>query len=157
MRTALVEMTLAHLEALSVTPDDAVRFTVIPRPVFFEALKVAGGAAWSRTLLLDGTPLACWGLVQHWQGVAEAWCVPDIRVREHVAFFHRQTRLWLEHQRQALGLWRVQATVDAAQIEARRWATMLGFHMEARLEQYGPAQQDFYLMAMVQLADGTWV
>ncbi|MEQ8370789.1 MAG: hypothetical protein RIE31_05130 [Alphaproteobacteria bacterium] len=95
----------------------------------------------------DGTPVAALGLVPLWPGVAEAWVLTGSRVTGHVHAFHRLVRRHLADAPRRFTLHRIQASVRADSVVARRWALALGFREEGLMPAYGPDQADYHRVA----------
>lgn len=129
---------------------------------------VAGGPAWSEgayamdhaavgaayiargpcyAAFLDGKLLGVAGIYLIHPGVGEAWAVPTEAGRCHGRAYHRAVRDGFRQIVAAYNLRRVQAKVLAGFWVGLRWAQGLGFAPEATLRRYGPAGEDFVLMA----------
>jgi hypothetical protein len=100
------------------------------------------------TALVDGEVAAVAGIAVMWPGVAEAWAVLTAVGRAHPAFVHRAVARTLRGLVRQLGLRRLQASVDASNPVALRWAEVLGFRPEGVMRAYGPQGQDFVRFAM---------
>lgn len=93
--------------------------------------------------IVNGSVLACFGAVLAWKGRYVAWAVLSKAAREHMLAI---TRLVKRKLSKADG--RVEITVESDFPEGRRWARMLGFHIEAeRMAGFGPSGEDHTLYA----------
>jgi hypothetical protein len=98
------------------------------------------------TALVHGSPIACFGLVRMWPGVAEAWLLTDRRIKRYALPFTRAARKFFDCAEQSERLHRVQITCDVRFSGAVEWASAVGFVVEARLHRYGPDGTDHILM-----------
>lgn len=141
----------------TVAPFDPRILTVMalaPRDVAWLAMRATVPLAPAAMLYADATPLAAWGLLEPWPGLAEAWTIPCLTIRHHRRAYLVHGRQWLQAQCRTAGYRRVQAHVDAQDPRAQSLARHLGFAYEARLPQYGPQGEDFWLMAQLQPSGG---
>ena len=99
------------------------------------------------TGFIDRAPVAVFGFVPIWQGVAESWLlVDDIARTKPVAM--TKYGLWAHDiSKISMGLHRQQITVRITDKRAYKWALALGFTQEAVMRAYGPDGSDYYLMA----------
>jgi len=100
----------------------------------------------SYTVLSDGRPIACGGLVEYWNGRAEAWAVLDAVCKKDFIAVHNAARRFLD----SVGIRRIEAVVHVGFDAGHRWLRTLGFVMEAPLlESYDPDGRDYSLYARV--------
>jgi hypothetical protein len=98
----------------------------------------------SFTALFDGKPLACGGVVEHYQGRFEASDEMSPRTFRGV---HGAVKRFLD----ALPARRVEAYVEHSFRNGHRWMRALGFEMEApRLRKYWPDGRDATLYVRVR-------
>jgi hypothetical protein len=98
------------------------------------------------TALDDGVPVACAGLVEHWEGRASVWAFLAAMGPNRFIAVHRACMAFLD----VCYTRRVEMSVDCNFKEAHRWAKMLGFTMEAeRMEAYSPDGRSCALYARV--------
>lgn len=98
------------------------------------------------TALLHGSPIACFGLVLMWPGVAEAWLLTDEAIKDYALPFTRAARKFFACAEQSFRLHRTQITCDTRFEGAVEWAQAVGFRVEARLHRYGPDGTDHILL-----------
>lgn len=109
------------------------------------ALKLQPGQAWGRdymtpenmralecrfahTLMEDGAPIACCGLVVFTQHRALVWALVSDKVnRQNFAAVHGYAKLFLN----GLPFRRLEAVAEASFAQAGRWLETLGFRLEA--------------------------
>jgi len=119
-------------EVASVTPD-AVH-------------KVVGACGVGATALLDGTPIACAGIVPLHAAHGQAWALFSDVALAHFKTIHRVIRAVLDASR-----WRrVDMHVDCQHVKARQWAERLGFVCEGRMRCVTPDGRDCWLYARIK-------
>lgn len=102
------------------------------------------------TVLHHDIPVAVFGLVPIWKGLAEFWFIPDEAVRRFPMFMFRASRAFIDISAISYDLHRHQITVRCDDEKAIRFAYLVGFNNEGRLEKYGPDQADFFMMSIVR-------
>lgn len=102
------------------------------------------------TVLHHDIPVAVFGLVPIWKGLAEVWFIPDEALRQFPLFMLRSARAFIDIASISYDLHRQQITVRCDDERAIRFAYAIGFSNEGRLEQYGPDQMDFFMMSIVR-------
>jgi hypothetical protein len=103
----------------------------------------------SATVLLDGAPVAAWGVLPLWPGVATSWAWLTWPCAPHARPLIRLARESLAYAHQALSLRRVQAEVSCRLPAGVRFAQLVGFEAEGLLRSYGLSGDDHWLMASV--------
>jgi hypothetical protein len=149
MRYFLVPYSAGHLTRFSWHADDRAHLEMLGGLGALQQLKSAGDGP-AATLMGDDDVLACWGLVMHWPGLAEAWCLASQDIGRHALAFHRKGVWWLHHTMAAEHLRRVQCAVAQERQAARRWVRRLGLKREAVMPQYGPRGETFELWAIMR-------
>lgn len=99
------------------------------------------------TAYLHGKPMACFGFLPIWTGVAEMWLLIEERGRKYGKSLTRAALVVRDYAVLSNNLHRIQITVRCADMRAARWAKAIGFELEAMLRRYGPDQSDFYIFA----------
>lgn len=90
------------------------------------------------TMVCDGDPIACGGVMEHWRGRYVAWIYMGKNASEHIVAI---TRIARDKVSRAKG--RVEMTCRADFAQGLRWARMLGFVVETPLlKAYGPQGED---------------
>lgn len=88
----------------------------------------------SWTMAVDGEPVLCGGTVEIWRGRHSAWAYLNKRSAPHMVFVTRAARSVLAKVKG-----RIEMTTRIGFDEGRRWALLLGFHVEnPYLPAYGP-------------------
>lgn len=101
------------------------------------------------TAYLHGRPVACFGYLVMWTGVAEMWLLIEERGRQYGKSLTRAAMTVRDCAVLSNNLHRIQITVRCGDIRAVKWAGALGFEQEAVLRRYGPDQTDFYILARI--------
>lgn len=74
----------------------------------------------------EGKPLLCAGLIDCWDGRAQAWAVLDQKCKEYFLPMHNAVKRFLE----VCPVKRIEATVRKDFKAGHRWARLLGFELE---------------------------
>jgi len=101
------------------------------------------------TAYLHGRPVACFGAVDIWPGVAEMWLLIEERGRKFGKTLTRAAIVYRDYTVLSRNLHRVQLTVRSDDIRAVRWAQAIGFEQEGLMRRYGPDQADFYIFGRI--------
>jgi hypothetical protein len=99
------------------------------------------------TVYLHGRPVACFGNVELWPGVAELWSLIEDRARKYALTLTKVGKIYVDYVALSRNAHRLQITVRSGDIRAVRWAGALGFEQECLMKRYGPDQSDFYLFS----------
>lgn len=99
------------------------------------------------TAYLHGKPVACFGFMPIWTGVAEMWLLIEERGRKYGKSLTRAAIVVRDYAVLSNNLHRLQITVRSADIRAVKWARAIGFEQEATLHRYGPDKSDFHIFA----------
>lgn len=99
------------------------------------------------TAFADLKPVAVFGFVPIWNGLAEAWLLVDNQARKYPIAMTKYGKAVQDIAKISLGLHRIQITVRIMDKRAYKWALALGFKEEAVMSKYGPDQVDYILMA----------
>jgi RimJ/RimL family protein N-acetyltransferase len=106
------------------------------------ALKEAGDCF---TATVDGEPIACIGLVNHWEGRRYVWAFLSDDAGKALVPLTRAIQRWLKYH----GKGRIETAVDCRFDAAVRWAELLGFQREGRMRHWAPTGDDFWLYARI--------
>jgi len=105
----------------------------------------------SFTLLGDGTPIVCGGIIPLWNGVCEGWIIGGKRIFQAkikaARLIKKRTDLLCLNNNVS----RLQAAVRAGFKEGYRFAKFLGLQDEGLMKKYGPDGSDYYRMAKIYL------
>ena len=124
---------LAHIEPRD---SDGIDLARIGDPVERGAAYAAAGPAF--TGMRDGRIAFCFGAVELWPGVGEAWSVTSPLIETMPVAFHRLVLRTIESQQRLHRCHRLQASVRQDHRIGIRWLHRLGFIYEGRMESYGP-------------------
>lgn len=101
----------------------------------------------SFTLLVQGVPLACGGVLKVWEGNYRGWAYITGAAGPYMLHITRAMKKGLK----TVAPGRVDITVERDYEPGRRWAEMLGMHVECeRLERWGSDGKDHTLYALIQ-------
>lgn len=134
-----------HLKSLTITQPEIVaasKYIDIADAVATQSL--AGPAV---TAFLNLKPVACFGFVPIWEGVAEAWLIADDKARTKPIGMTKVGKTFFDIAEISYSLHRVQISVRTQDTRAHRWAIALGFKEEGVMRKYGPDGADHYIMA----------
>ena len=105
----------------------------------------------SFTLLGDGTPIVCGGIIPLWNGVCEGWIIGGKRIFQAkikaARLIKKRTDLLCLNNNVS----RLQTAVKAGFKEGYRFAKFLGLQDEGIMKKYGPDGSDYYRMAKIYL------
>ncbi|MDD2657194.1 MAG: hypothetical protein PHD04_00850 [Candidatus Pacebacteria bacterium] len=101
------------------------------------------------TLMVDGCPVACGGLVLQGWGRSEAWVLLSKSFKPYKVAIHRMVKTGLENAFLTKIVSRIQATIDAGCPEHIEWIEALGFEFEGRLRRFGPFGQDYLMYSLI--------
>ena len=94
------------------------------------------------TLLIDGNIICCFGVMECWPGVYEAWLIPSIYVRKYSKTFVKTIKQYIDILQNEYKFWRLQTASYADNLHDR-WMKALGFQEEGRLRKYSINKNDY--------------
>ena len=105
----------------------------------------------SRTMLKDGRPTVCAGLIPRWHGNADAWLwIDEGAENRDIARAGREVTKFLDHM-QSFGQYRrVQTTVNVEYESWNNWCKSLGFEYEGVAAKYDPLGNDHCMYARIR-------
>ena len=105
----------------------------------------------AETMFAADEPIAAYGLVSLWEGVATIWAIlSDEATDTYPIAMTRRVKFMLEELIEGMELVRVEAQARVDHPEAREWLEMLGFSVECTMEAWGPGDHaDYYLMSRI--------
>ena len=98
------------------------------------------------TAMVNGEPVAVFGAVIFWNGVAEAGALFTEQARRYPLAMTKGAYVFFDICEILFTLHRLQITVRSNDQRAVKWAKRLGFVEEGILKQYSADQQDYYMM-----------
>ena len=104
-----------------------------------------GGPAY--TMMVDGEPVACAGIILQEWNKADAWALLSILFYHHKIKVYRVMKAGIESLIAERQLRRVQAFIDPRYPSAVDFIECLGFEFEGRLKKWGPQSEDFFIFA----------
>ena len=102
------------------------------------------------TVTINGRPVAIFGLLIQWRGVATAWSVTDDRIEDAPKDFHKVVLEMIEEYTRVFHIWRLQFNVVANYRQGVKWAEALGFENEGLMRKFDPKGRDYYRFARVR-------
>ncbi|WP_439813978.1 hypothetical protein [Zavarzinia sp. CC-PAN008] len=140
------------LELRPYMPGDAAALAIQPAQAAERAnavrmdAQLVEGPSW--TVCRAGRPIACGGLVEMWPGRAIAWGLVATDAGPVMVALSRLVRAQIGANLKA---WRrIEATACAEFKPARRWLSLLGFRLEARMDGYAPDGAAHWLFSRVR-------
>ena len=106
------------------------------------ALKEGGD---SFTVTVDGNPIACIGLITHWEKRRYVWAYLSPMSCRYMLPLTRAVGRWLKYH----GEGRIETAVDCNFPPAARWVEMFGFVREGIMRHWSPDGRDYFLYARV--------
>ncbi len=138
----------AHVDRIKV---DAEEVLVVARPdEIKDLLTTQAGMGGAVTAFLNMEPIAIFGFVSIWKGVAETWLVPDEKVRKIPVTLTRVGDKVMDIAMISMGLHRIQLTVRTTDKRAEKWAYAIGFKCDGVLRKYGVDGIDYLMMSRVK-------
>ncbi len=107
--------------------------------------RIADNPAW--TLLYQGRPVACGGVIELWPGVGEVWLTINPLIAERTLTLFRQMVRKRRELVEDFGFNRLQAVIRADFMHGRRLALRFGFRCEGYLHAYLPDGSDAMIFA----------
>jgi RimJ/RimL family protein N-acetyltransferase len=135
----------AHLEMMQ--PDELTKRSPKETEYLKAMIESQATSGIAITAYLHGRPVACFGIIPIWTGVAEMWLLIEERGRKYGKSLTRAAMTVRDFAVLSNNLHRLQITVRCADVRAVKWAKAIGFDPEAKLHKYGYDQSDFYIFA----------
>jgi RimJ/RimL family protein N-acetyltransferase len=104
----------------------------------------AGGDCFTATV--DGSPIACVGLIQWWAGRRYVWCYLSDNFCRHTVALTRAIHRWLKYH----GEGRLETAIDPQNEKAIRWAERFGFEREGLMRRWTETGADMFLYARIR-------
>lgn len=138
----IVPFQAEHLAALRI---QAVQASAQPLMTVEHGTRIAEQVGLAKTVLVDGKPIACAGVIEVWKGRAFAWSYLGEGWERQMRLVHRAALAGLRACR-----WRrVEMAVDPRHPEGKRWALHLGFEFEGLARKFTPDGRDAEIWARV--------
>lgn len=133
----LVDFEPWHLAQIEARAPDRLELAAAGDALARGAAYAVAGPAFSG-VARDGRIAFCFGAVELWAHVGEAWSVTSPLVEAMPRAFHRLVLRTLDEKQRRHGCRRLQASVRQAHRTSIGWLHRLGFVYEGRMEGYGP-------------------
>tara|TARA_R100001594_G_C3997544_1_gene253880 strand:- start:283 stop:777 length:495 start_codon:yes stop_codon:yes gene_type:complete len=144
----LIDFHPTLLSMMDIRKEDQVFFNHIEH--FDQVISGYSHLGHSYVAVHHGRPLAVFGVIPLWGGVAEAWLITDSKLGSIARPFHRVTKLMFDLFMSELCLFRLQVTVHTGNVRAIKWIKTLYFQEEGRLRKYGPDKEDFFMFSRIK-------
>ena len=132
-----------HLDTLLLQPSQAIMQPTLSQPEYAQSLHKAGPAY----SLVDGDEVfASMGLIPQWEGRAIAWGLISAESGPHFILIHKAVHRTMQMH----PFRRIETSVSCEFAQGHRWARMLGFKREGRMQAYTPDGRDCDLYARIQ-------
>ena len=105
---------------------------------------LAGGQSFAATV--DGEPVACIGLIEHWPGRRYVWAFMATTMHKYSFLLTHNIGRWLRYHGQG----RIETAIDCANARDIRFAEALGFTCEGLMRQWTPDKRDCFLYSRVR-------
>lgn len=139
-----IPMVPDHLHYMNIKPEQLPSARAVNMDTMLEMQARLGLAV---TALVDTNPVAIFGCIMLWPGVAELWSIITDDARRYPKQLSLVGRSFTDIAAQSLSLHRLQITVRFDEPRALRWAKYLGFEIEGIMRKYTPDGMDSYIMA----------
>jgi len=141
-----IPMVPSHLHHMRITEDQLPFAKAVSMDAMLEMQARLGLAV---TALVYGKPVAMFGCIMLWTGVAEMWSIISDDARRYPKQLTIVAKSFSDIVAQSLSLHRLQLTVRSDEPRALRWAEYLGFEIEGLMKKYSPDSVDTYILARV--------
>ena len=141
-----IPMVPSHLHYMSITESQLPFAKAVSMDAMLEMQARLGLAV---TALVHGKPVAMFGCIILWTGVAEMWSIISDDARRYPKQLTLVAKGFSDIVAQSLSLHRLQLTVRSDEPRALRWAEYLGFEIEGLMKKYSPDGADTYILARV--------
>ena len=101
------------------------------------------------TYVHDGRPIFACGIVQLWDGVAEAWVLGSRHIFDVKILAARTIKKLQRQTCRRYNIKRLQTSVKADFVRGIRFATWSGFKIEGLKKKYGPDGSDYYQLGLI--------
>lgn len=136
----------SHLKLMKLYPEAQKNVDMLPG--YLDQIDAIGESGMGWSCIADGRVLAMFGVVMHWQCMAEGWLMVDTYgISKRRIQLTKGARRFFDNIGPECGLRRMQIMVSVAHKEAVAWARLLGFEVEATLKKYGPDGSDHLVFA----------
>lgn len=141
-----IPMHPSHLHHMRITEDQLPFAKAVSMDAMLEMQARLGLAV---TALVHGKPVAMFGCIMLWTGVAEMWSIISDDARRYPKQLTIVAKGFSDIVAKSLSLHRLQLTVRFDEPRALRWAEYLGFEIEGLMHKYSPDGVDTYILARV--------
>jgi|7_EtaG_2_1085326.scaffolds.fasta_scaffold147252_2 hypothetical protein len=107
----------------------------------------------SFTALINNKPIVCFGLIQLFPQVAEAWLIPSIDLRvsiKNAYAFQKATKKFFNNAFDIFDLRRIQVTIDETNTISMAWIKTMGFTKEGCMREFGYNKSDYFMFSRLK-------
>jgi hypothetical protein len=137
------QLTLEHARTMSIQEAQLSVGPLMASDDYMQSLIDAGPA---HALVVDGIPMIMAGTSIFWKGRAFGWAIVSKLAGPHMKVITKEVRKFLDNS----DIRRIETAVDCRFEAGHRWASLLGFKFEGKMEAWGPQGNDFDLYARVK-------
>ena len=101
------------------------------------------------TYFIEDKPIFACGIVQLWDGVAEAWVLGSRHIFDVKILAARTIKKLQRQTCRRYNIKRLQTSVKADFVRGLRFATWCGFKIEGLKKKYGPDGSDYYQLGLI--------
>lgn len=141
-----IPMVPAHLRYMNIKPEQMPSAKAVSVESMLEMQSKLGLAV---TVLVNTHPVAIFGCIMLWPGVAEMWSIISDDARRYPKQLTVVAKAFSDIAVQSLSLHRLQITVRYDDPRALRWAKYLGFEPEGLMMKYSPDGMDTYILSRI--------
>lgn len=145
---SVIPFHVAHLDLLAWREFD--REYTHKLPTFIGQVSMFCDDSMAVSAMVDGRIVACGGVFDMGGGIAYAWMFGSTYLRQHIVWYVKEVRGWLESIEQTLGLHRLQTVCHVDDAQGRKWVEALGFVAEGTLRSYDALKGDYIMYARVK-------
>jgi hypothetical protein len=139
----LVSFEVKHVTQMQLSASSSGIIGMV-KPEHFKALEQL---PYNYTLLVEGKPIACGGVIRFWDTRGEVWSLLDEQSGHRFILWHRCVQRFLA----SIPVKRMEAVVEKSFEPGHRWVKMLGFKVDAPfLQNYFPNGADGVLYSKIQ-------
>jgi hypothetical protein len=133
--------------AMTLQIDPSIKETLPRNRPLAELIEAQANQGHAITAILQSKPVAIFGAIDVWDGVAEMWLNCEERLRTYGKTMTRAAQIYADYIVISRNLHRLQITVRCADLRAVRWGLALGFEIEGLMKKYGADGSDFFMMS----------
>lgn len=143
----LIDFSVRHVSAMNLRPQSRISFDHIPG--YRDKLRAVELTKWAHTAVVTGDVVCCFGVIELWPGLGEAWMLTSDKIKRYPISLTRGAQRYFSAAANGLQLRRLQITTNVNDELAVRWANRLNFTQEGLLRSYGPDGSDHFMYSRI--------